>query len=523
MSRHSKLLRSTAVISTATFGSRILGLFRDSLIGIFLPKTLADAFVTAFRIPSTLRELFAEGALSAAFVPTFTEIHHNEGKEEADQLAQAVFRCLFLILTGICALGILLAPLIIKVLLAGRLGGPDAEIIPYATTLTRIMFPYLLLISMAAVNMGLLHSLKKFGIPACSPIFLNICMISSLLFGAYGKGAKGFTLTIYLACGVLIGGSVQLLSQWALAIKLGYMRKVFGKLWHPKSGEMLKLMLPRVVGVATTQFNMLLNTFFASFLVSGSIFVLWDANRLFQFPLGVMGIALSTATFPQLARDFAEDNMDHFHSTLGSSLSTMITVMIPATVGLILLGYPLAGLLFNYGKFAEHNLLLPTYLALVGYSIGLIGHSGVKLLASAFFALKDTVTPVKVTIASLVLNALVSVIAMQYWGPAGLAFGTSSAALFNLILLSFLLKKKISGEFGEKLFAAFGKVVICSLIMGTVVYATSWLIPFKGNTQVILAQQVFLGLVAGVITYFIALKFFLPQEFMVLKAVVKKK
>ena len=520
MNKHSKLLRSTGIISLATFGSRILGLLRDSLIGTFLPAGFNDAFVTAFRIPSTLRELFAEGALSAAFVPTFTEVNHNKGREEADKLAGSVFRLLFFVVLGVCSLGILLAPVVVRILLMGRTGNTDFNIFPVTTILLRVMFPYLLLISLAAVNMGLLHSIRRFGIPACSPILLNISIILCLLMGVYYWKYTGQPLAICLAIGVLIGGSLQLLSQWILAIKLGYLRNIFGPLWHPETGQILKLMVPRIMGFATTQLSMFLNTIFASFLWTGSIFVLWSANRLFQFPLGVAGIALSTATFPQLASDVVSGDYKTFHNTLRHSLRTMFAIMLPAAVGLIIIGLPLVDIIFNRGEFKEQGLLKPTYFALVGYTIGLVGHSGAKLVASAFFALKDTLTPVKVSISSLFVNAIVCIIAMQYLGPSGLALGTSVGALFNFTLLCILLKKKTSEEFLRDLsvYRIFISVIFMAIGIGLLV----WFVPWPGGSEIQAIYRIIVGLISGLIIYILALRFFLPEEYFLLKEIVVK-
>ncbi|MFB0520190.1 MAG: murein biosynthesis integral membrane protein MurJ, partial [Desulfatiglandales bacterium] len=330
MNENELVTRAAGIVGIFTFVSRILGLVRDILIANFFGSGMvADAFFVAFRIPNLLRRLFAEGSFSVSFIPVFTEYLQNRSREEAFLLARAVLTFLVLIVTVVTILGIIFAPLIVRVIAPG-FGGMGEK---YALTvlLTRIMFPYIFLVSLLALFMGILNSLKHFAGPAIAPVFLNLSMIAALLFvSPYMR-----TPTVGLATGVIAGGILQLALQVPFLIKKGLS---FAPDWNPGHPALKKigvLMLPTIFGSAIYQINQLVGTLLASLLREGSVSYLYYADRLVQFPLGVFGIAISTAVLPSLSREAANGDLERLKGTLSHALRLTMFITIPAMIGLI--------------------------------------------------------------------------------------------------------------------------------------------------------------------------------------------
>jgi len=348
MNENNLVTRAAGVVGIYTFLSRILGLVRDILIANFFGSGMsADAFFVAFRIPNLLRRLFAEGSFSVAFIPVFTEYLQNKSKEDAFILARVVLTFLVCIVTVITILGIILSPLIVRVIAPG-FGGMGEK---YALTvlLTRIMFPYIFLVSLLAFFMGILNSLKHFAAPAIAPIFLNLSMIVVLLFIIPSMR----TPTVGLAFGVIVGGVIQMALQIPFLMSKGVS---FAPKWnqrHPALKRIGMLMVPTIFGSAIYQINQLIGTLLASLLKEGSVSYLYYADRLVQFPLGVFAIAISTAVLPSLSREAAEGDIYRLKQTLSHALRLTMFITIPAMVGLIVLRQPIIRLLFQRGAFTS--------------------------------------------------------------------------------------------------------------------------------------------------------------------------
>lgn len=432
----STLARSASVVAGATLISRILGFIRDLIIAFTLGAgPMADAFFVAFRIPNLLRRLFAEGSLTMAFVPVFTKIRKELGPEQAFALARSVQIWLLLILGGITITALVLAAPLTTLVAPGF--RDDPEIFETTVTLVRICFPYIFFISSVALCMGILNSMNHFMAPALSPALMNITLIVSAL----GAHFTGMSVALALSFGVLASGFIQWAFQYPFLKKTGFSWTGSFDLKHPGVKRIGKLMLPTVFGAAVYQLNILAGTIMASFLASGSIAYLYYADRLVQFPLGVFAVAISTAALPSLSALAGDRNMQEFRSTLNSSLSLTLFIALPSTAGLIGLSYPLIDVIFGRGAFGS-DAVAATSLALVGFAVGLPAFSCVRPLLSAFYALEDTVTPVKIAVVSLGLNILLGLLLMQYLQHFGLALAASISSWVNVLLLGTALSRK---------------------------------------------------------------------------------
>ncbi len=494
------LLRSTGVVSLATFASRITGLIRDALISnYFLPK-YSDAFIAASRVPNLLRFLFAEGAFSAAFIPTFIRVHRQQGREEADRLACSLGRVLFLATGALSLVGILLARPIVYFLLPGRVHDP--AVLELCVTLTRIMFPFLIFIALAGLAMGQLNSLNRLGIPAVSPVLFNT---SNIIFLAalHGYFATQMGLAKGLAVALVIGGALQWMFQLPSLWRLGMLRHLWGGLWHPETRRVTGLMGPMVVGLAGNQLAFLINQQLASFLPDGSISILYYANRLFQFPLGVLGIALTTAAFPRLANQAGDQDHAAFAAELNHSIRLLFFVMIPATLGLVVLAAPSIYAVYQHGKFAQDHLFDATVAALALYSIGLTGHSGVKVLSTAFYSFHNTRTPVKITLQCLGLNVVCSVVFCFWWkmGTSGLALATTVAALVNAAMHAIHLRRAIGSAWHAGLRGAFARTTLASVVMAYLVWISLKFLPLPVDSKWHAILHLAVGLTIGVGSY----------------------
>ena len=437
-SEEKRLTRAAGVVSFFTLLSRILGLVRDMVIAtLFGAGMYADAFFVAFRIPNLMRRLFAEGSLTISFIPIFTEHLQRDGKVKAFYMARSVMWILVMILALVSVLGILLAPLIVRVQAWGFIG----DQIKYALTvdLTRITFPYIFFISLVAFFMGILNSLGHFGAPASAPILLNLGIIgSALLISPHlSIPVKG------LAMGVLLGGIMQLLLQVPWLIKKGFSFRFYWNPKHPAIKRIGILMLPAIFGSAIYQVNIFVSTLLASFLREGSISWLYYADRLVQFPLGVFAIAISTASLPSLSRQgLLKEGMQRFKDTLNYSLRMVLLIAIPSSVGLIIVGKTLIILFFERGAFDPLSTDM-TYRALIFYSLGLCSFSIIRILVSAFYSIQDTKTPVKIASLAFAFNLLFSLLLMRPLGHGGLALSLSLSSTIQALSLAIMLKKKI--------------------------------------------------------------------------------
>ncbi len=499
MSENTRVTKAAGVVGAATLLSRLLGFIRDVVIAWFFGAGLSsDAFFVAFRIPNLLRRLFAEGSLSIAFIPVFTEYLTVKGREEAFKLARAAMWLLSMILAIVAVFGILLSPVIIKIIAPGFIDSPEK--FSLTVNLTRIMFPYIFFIGLVALSMGILNSLGHFAAPALAPVFLNIAMICSVFFISpyMSDPVTG------LAIGVLIGGVLQLTLQIPFLIKKGLYCWQRVTIFHPGLKRIGVLMLPTVFGAAVYQINILVGTLLASLLPEGSVSYLYYADRLVQFPLGIFAIATATAILPSISRQAASRDLEAVKATFSHAMNLVLFITIPSMVGLIILREPIVALLFKRGVFDSEATQLTAY-ALLYYSIGLWAFSGVRIVVSTFYALQDTKTPVRIAVISIIANIVLGIILMGPLAHGGLALSTSLASMLNLGLLIRALKIKL-GSLGLRSIAESAcKSLLCAAIMGVIVSIVSiFMIPLADGSL----YGLFFGLIGTIIIGFLLYGFF---------------
>lgn len=478
-----RLTRSAGVVSLAVMASRLLGLAREIILAHFFAAGLAlDAFNAAFRIPNMLRDLFGEGALSKAFVTTFTETQVKQGDEETWRLASRVLNLLILAIGVLTIAGIVFAPQLVAVMLPGE--GFDTPLPPeesygFATKrdltifLTRVMFPFLPLVSLAAVSMGVLNSKHRFGIPALSSAFFNVASIAVGVAGYFAGPHLGFHPVAGMAAGVLAGGLVQWLVQMPQMRSLGYRWTPELSLSDPGVRRIGRLLGPATIGVAAVQINVFVNTVLAS---QGAGWLSWInvAFRLMYLPIGVFGVAISTANLPALARHAAEDDRDAFRETLSHALRLMLLLTIPSSVGLAVLSRPIISLIYEHGAFTAYDAEMAGG-ALFFYALGLSGYSAVKVVTDAFYALGDTMTPLKISIAAITLNiALGSALLFGLgWDHRGLALSTSVSVMLNFVCALAALRLRIGRIDGRAILTTTAKAILASGLMGVAVWAVA--------------------------------------------------
>lgn len=476
------LARSSAVVGAAVMASRVLGLVREQVFAAFFGAGRElDAFITAFRIPNLFRDLFAEGALSAAFVTTFSQKLEKEGEASAWRLANLVLHALVLVVGAIVVIGILAAPWLVDLIAPGFAETPGKTAL--TIFLTRLMFPFLLLVALAAVAMGMLNAKERFGVPASASSFFNLGSIISGLATAWWlapeymselwRGGGGSALNPEqaaraisgMAAGTLIGGALQLLVQVPSLYRVNY-RYRFG-LSFRDSGlrKVLALMAPATIGAAAVQVNVMVNNNFASSLGDGAVSWLNVAFRFTQLPIGLFGVAVGVVALPAVSRRVAHDDMRGFNETVTRALRLVFTLTIPAAVGLAVLAPQMIGLIYEYGRFEAFDTAMAAE-ALVAYSIGLAGYANIKVLVPAFYALDDARTPALVSVLSIVINATLNWVAIRHlgFGHAALAGATSAVALLNFAILFAVLTKRIGPT--EGLAGALGRVLVAAGAVG---------------------------------------------------------
>ncbi|MBP9692030.1 MAG: murein biosynthesis integral membrane protein MurJ [Alphaproteobacteria bacterium] len=489
--------KSIATVSGFTFLSRITGFIRDALIaGILGVSGVTDAFFIAFKLPNFFRRFFAEGAFNAAFVPLFSGILHSSGPTAARLYGEKIFALLLFSLTGFVLLVENFMPAVVFLFAPGFEGTPDR--FDLAVTLSRITFPYILFISLASFFSGILNSMGKFAAPAGTPVILNLTMISGLLMATveWVSPGKGLAWAVFLA------GILQLGWLWVCCHFQGMSIKPNLPQITPEAKTLLRLGIPGAISAGVTQINLFMDMIFASWLPTGSISYLFYADRLNQLPLGMIGIAVSTALLPELSKHVKMGNHEKVHHTQNRALEIALAITLPAAVGLVVLGGPLVALLFERGAFTSQDAQATGY-TLSAFAIGLPAYVLIKILSTQFFARRDTKTPMKVAIAAVALNVILNFLLIGPFSYVGLAFATALSAWFNAIALgSFLfLRDWIIPD--VRLKATLLRLAFSSLFMGCMCYGFQILTPFPKETMMrvfMVGLWIFGGFLAYVIS-----------------------
>lgn len=463
------LLKTLFTVGSMTFASRLLGFVRDTLIArVFGAGMLTDAFIVAFRIPNFLRRISAEGAFSQAFVPVLAEYKQQRSQDETKSLINHVATLLGLFLVILTILGMLAAPWVVQVTAPGF--AADATKFDLTVDLLRVTFPYILFISLVSLAGGVLNTYGNFSTPAFTPVWLNVSFIVAMLFVA-----PYFDNSIrVLAWAVFVGGILQLLYQLPYLRKLGLMPRIDLNLHDEGVWRILKLMGPAIFGVSVAQISILINTVIASFLVSGSVSWLYFADRLMEFPTGLLGVALGTILLPSLSKSVADKDDGEYSHLLDWGLRLTFMLALPAAVALAVLAVPLVTSLFMYGAFTAHDVVM-TKVALMAYSFGLLGLILVKVLAPAFYSRQNIKTPVKIALFTLVVTQLMNVLFVfildfKEFKHAGLALAIGLGACVNASLLFYQLRKRslYQPQAGWTLFMI--KLVLAVFAMATALY-----------------------------------------------------
>lgn len=456
------ITRAASLMSVATFISRILGYVKDMILAFYFGATgISDSFFAAFRITNFLRELFAEGSMSAAFIPVLTEHRVQKGEEEAKELVKITFSFILVVASFICVLGILFAPTIVTLITPGFLNSPEK--FSLTVLLTRIMLPFLLFISFAAVLMGALNTKRVFFIPALAPAMLNITIIIAIvsLVSFFNQPI------IVVAIGVAVGGFIQFVFQLPSFYKSGYRLGFVPKFRHPGLKRMAVLLLPATLALAVNQVYIIVSTILASFLPQGSITYLYYSMRLMQFPIGIFGVSMGIATLTTLSRHAAKGDFDKLREDFSFALRLLFFISIPAMAGLISLREPIVNLLFQRGTF-DYAATQATAEALMFFSLGIWATGGVKILTVTFYSMQDTKTPVKIAAVGVATNLILCLILMEPLKHSGIALAYALAFSMNFILLFLFLRRKLKGIDGRNILSSFIKSAFAASLMGIV-------------------------------------------------------
>ena len=450
--------------------SRVLGLVREQVVAtLFGASGATDAYNVAFRIPNLLRDLFAEGAMSAAFVPTFTRRLTTAGKADAYRLANSVVTTVVMVTLGLVIAGVVFTEPLVKLLAFGYADSPAQ--VQLTVLLTRIMLPFLTCIAVAAAFMGMLNSLDHFFVPAFAPVMFNVASIACAVTLVPVMSWIGAPAIAGLAIGTVIGGAAQLGIQWPLLHREGYrFRPAFD--WRDEQlRRVLILMGPGTIGMAATQVNVFVNTALATGEGTGAVSWLNYAFRLMYLPIGLFGVSVATATLPAVSRHAAQHDHAAVRHTVVNGLTLMLMLNVPATVGLIVLSAPIVRLIFEHGAFTAAD-TLATAAALQLYAVGLVGYSIVRITSPVFYALGHNRTPVAVSMTAVLVNAALNLVLVRLMGYRGLALGTSIAALVNAGTLMYLLGRLVGGLHVRQIAATLGRIALASAAMAAAVAAT---------------------------------------------------
>ncbi|NIP30838.1 MAG: murein biosynthesis integral membrane protein MurJ [Candidatus Dadabacteria bacterium] len=506
------------LVSFLTLLSRIVGYFRDVIVAyLFGAGIQTDAFYVAFRIPNILRRLFAEGSLTVAFIPIFTEYLELKDEKEAKKALYSIFSVLLLILILLTVLGVIFAPYVIKLYAYGF----DEITFSTAVKLNRIMFPYILFISLTALAMGVLNSVKHFFAPAFSPVLFNISMIICALL-LYSH----FDLPIIsLAIGVIIGGICQLSLNLYFLKKKGFIFKFTKVFKHEAVRRVGMLMAPQLFGIAVYNINILVNTQFASFMPTGTVSYLYFSERLIEFPLGIIAVSIATVMLPALSSDATIKNFENFKDKYYESLRLMLYIMIPAMVGLIVLRVPICNILYQHGEF-DYIAVIKTSQALFGYGIGLWAIGGIRITVPAFYALQDTKTPVFIAFIAFIVNTISAYVLGFVFelNHLGLAIASSISSTLNFLLLLYFLDNRLSNLINHELLSYILKITAVSVFMGIIVMKIASLHAWTQSELSLYKVVIILSsILIGAVFFFIASRLLSIKELDSLVAILKRR
>jgi putative peptidoglycan lipid II flippase len=460
MDSKGKIAKAAGLMSVATFISRILGYIKDMILAVFFGASgLSDTFFAAFRIPNLLRELFAEGSMSSAFIPVLAEYRQKHGEPEAARLVKITFTFIIIIVGCICILGILFAPAIVSFVAPGFLNSPEK--FDMTVMLTRIMFPFLLFISLASLVMGALNTRKVFFVPALAPALLNITIICIVILFA-----RFFVRPITsVAIGVAVGGIVQFAFQLPAFYRNGFRLGFDPEFSHPGLKKMALLLIPATMALAVNQINIIVSNILASYLPDGSITYLYYSMRLVQFPVGIFGVAMGMAVLPALSDHAVKGDTDRLREDFSFALRLLFFIAVPCMAGLIALRGSIVNLLFQRGQF-DYAATQGTAEALLFYSIGIWSIVGVRVITATFYSMQDTKTPVRIAAIGVASNLLLSLFLMGPLRHSGLALANSLASGINFFLLAWFLRKKLLHIDAKRIVRSFVRTSCSSAVMG---------------------------------------------------------
>ena len=496
------ILKSASIISLVTVVSRVLGYLRDQRIALLLGTTpAADAYVLAYRIPNLFRRLVAEGSMTASFIPVFTTYMREKTREEVWEFANRLFWTLSLVVALITVLGMVFSPSVVHLFAGKNVAGIQA------VELNRIIFPYLFFIALAALAQGVLNCFHVFGLPAATPIFLNLATIL-FTFGFVRQYFKDSATAIVV--GVLVGGVLQFLIQVPQLVKKG-MKFNFGiSFSHPGIQNVARLMLPRLFGIGIGQINLFVDTRFAtaSGMPEGSLAALYLADRVMELVLGGYAIAVATAILPMMSHEAAAKNYESLKRTLAFSVRIVAFITVPAALGLMILREPIIRVLFQHGQFVAESTKL-TARALLYYSIGLPALASVKLVVPAFYSTGDTKTPVVVASISLVINIVLNIIFLGFFFKrvqnGGPALATAIACFFDFFAL-FIIFRVRHGSMGTmEILRSFTKISVCAGIMGIACWLANYYTAFTVHSRFLVQLLVFSAMIVGATALYLVL------------------
>jgi putative peptidoglycan lipid II flippase len=491
-----QILKSASIISVITVVSRILGYVRDQRLTLLLGTSgIADSFVLAYRIPNVLRRLVGEGSMTASFIPVFTDYMRNRSREETWSFANRLFWTFCVVLAGITVLGVIFSPLFVRFF--SMFGKTDVQ--QDAFYLNRLMFPYILFIGMAALAMAILNCFHIFGLPAATPILLNICFI---IFSVAAVWKYFSSPAAALAVGVLVGGIFQFFLQVPQLVKRGMSFQFAVSFTDPGVRRVARLMIPGFIGIGIAQINLLVDTIFANAKVmpQGSLISLYVADRVTELVLGGYAIAVATAILPMMSHQASAGDYEGMKRTFLFSLRIVSFITIPAMVGLVILREPIVQVLFQHGNFVAESTRL-TARALLYYSIGLPAFAAVKLIVPAFYSTQDTRTPVRVAVITMLANILLNVIFLFYFfnklKNGGPALASALAGYFNVFTLFVIFRLRF-GRLGTwSVASSLAKIAVCAGAMGAVCWTTLRYSKFDSIGPFLTRLVVFVALIAG--------------------------